>query len=112
MKYYKIVWGFDSEDIVPIDETELEKAFYCFITKKDGVFARGAVKGDKIIAIQPDFHRAMGWNTGHKLGPDDYAELSSKGVDRAHLNLLEDTKSKVHYQLSNVQDLKQLTDPS
>jgi hypothetical protein len=106
MKYFKIVWGFDSEDIIPIDETELEKAFYCFITKKDGVFAHGAVKGDKIIAIQPDFHRAMGWNRGHKLGPDDYAELSSKGVDRSHMALLEDTKAKVQHQLSSGEDTK------
>lgn len=95
MKYYKLVRGYGPEDYIEIDETELEKAYYCFLQKKDGIYSGGAVRGSEILAIQPDYHRAMGWNRGYKLGPDDYAQLSEEGVNRSHMTLLAETKQKV-----------------
>lgn len=103
MKYFKIVWGYNAEDYVQIDETELEKAYYAHLTKKDAVFSGGSVSGDKIIAIKEDFHRAMGWNRGYKLSADDFAELSQKGIDRNYQKFLFKTKERVHYLIETKQ---------
>ncbi len=96
MKFYKLVRGYGPEDYIEIDETELEKAYYCFLEKKDSVYSGGAVRGSQIMAIQPDYHRAMGWNRGYKLASEDYAEISQKGIDRGHMNFLADIKTKVN----------------
>lgn len=96
MRHYKIIRGYDAEAYIEIDETELEKAYYAFLHKKDGIYSGGAVRGSDILAIQPDYHRAMGWNRGYKLGPDDYAQLSSEGVNRDHMNFLVETKEMVN----------------
>lgn len=103
MKYYKIIRGYSAEDYIEIDETELEKAYGAFLMKKDGVYSGGAVRGSEILAIQPDFHRTMGWNRGYKLCALDYEELSDKGIDRACKNQLSEAKSKVEFLISNGQ---------
>jgi hypothetical protein len=97
MKYYKLITGFNVEDYIEIDETELEKAEACFLQKKDGVFSGGAIRGSKIEMIKPDYHRMMGWNRGYKLGLLDYDELSSKGLDKACQKQLAEAKDKVLY---------------
>jgi len=101
---YKIIHGYDAEDYIQIDDSELEKAFYCFLMKKDGVYSGGAVRGSQIMAIQPDYHRAMGWNRGYKLCANDYEELSQKGIDRKHHRLLSETKEKVQYLIDTKQE--------
>lgn len=106
MKFYKIVWGYDAEDMVQIDETELAKAMQCFITKKDGIFKNGPMKGDRIITIQPDYHRVMGWNPGYKLTAEDYGEIGPQ-VRREHENFLEEAKYQVN-QINTPQEPKQL----
>lgn len=106
MKYYKIVFGYDAEDYIGIDETELKKAYYAFLAKKDAVYSGGAVRGAQITAIQPDYHRAMGWNRGWKLGPDDYAQLTEEGVDRAHTHYLNEVKEEVKALISSGQEVK------
>lgn len=78
MKYFKIKTGFRAEDSISITESELESALYAFITDSKGVFRNGAVSGKNIISITEDWHKAMGWNAGHVLGPDDYAEIREK----------------------------------
>lgn len=103
MKYFKIITGYDSEDYLEVDETELEKAYYCFLEKKDSIFSGGACKGSQILLIKPDFNRAMGWNRGYKLGPDDYAELKSKGLDRSYRDLLADVENKVQHLIQTKQ---------
>ncbi len=95
MNYYKLIRGYSAEDFIGIDETELEKATYCFLEKKDAAYSGGSVRGSEIIAIQPDYHRTMGWNRGHKLGADDFAELSSRGVDKACQYALSEAREKV-----------------
>lgn len=103
MKNFKLIRGYGPEDYIEINEDELEKALYCFLEKKDGVFTGGAIRGSQILAIQPDYHKAMGWNRGHKLEALDYAELSEKGIDRAHTHLLSTTKEKVQYLMGSNQ---------
>jgi len=109
-KFYKVVWGFDAEDYVPIDESELEKAIYAHATGKTAIFSEGSISGSKIIAIQPDYHRAMGWSPGWKLGADDFNELADKGIDRAHRDHLSLAKERVHDMIATGKQPGQLSE--
>jgi len=100
-KYFKVIRGYGNEDYISISEKELEKAYYCFLEKKDSVFDEGAIRGSSIIAIQPDYNRTMGWNRGYKLGPDDYEDLRIKGVDVELRRTLELAQEKMNYVLEN-----------
>jgi len=103
---FKIIHGYNPEDYIEINKEEVEKAFYCFLEKKDAVFSGGAIKGSNILMIKPNFHKVMGWNRGHKLDEYDYAEISSKGLDRKMENFLQNKKDKVQYLIkSGKQDL-------
>ena len=102
--YYKIIFGFDAEDYIQIDGSELEKAYYAFLKKKDAVYSGGAIRGTNISAIQPDYHRAMGWNRGHVLLDDDFEEISKKGIDNAHMHNFSEIKSKVHHLIQTNQE--------
>jgi hypothetical protein len=94
---YKIIRGYGTEDYLEIEDSELEKAYYCFLEKKDSIFSGGAIKGSQILAIQPDFHKTMGWNRGYKLDEYDYADMNEKGIDKKLQHLLSETKEKVQY---------------
>jgi hypothetical protein len=102
--YYKLKIGYGLEEYIQITRDELEKATYCFLTKKDSVYSGGACKGSEILAIQPDFHRVMNWNRGWKLTGDDYDELRQKGIDRKMNKELEDTKIKIQYLIETRQE--------
>lgn len=102
--YYKIIFGYDAEDYIEITGEELEKASYAHLKKKDGSYSGGTVSGDKIIAIQPDYHKAMGWNRGYKLGSEDYAEISNKNIDTKHKNYLSTTKDKIYHLIETKQE--------
>lgn len=104
MSYYKIIHGFNIEDYIEIEESEVQKAFYCFLMKKDSVFSGGAVKGSLIQAIKPDFHRVMKWNRGYKLLSDDFEELANKGIDRKMQHFLSVEKEKVQYLIQSKQE--------
>lgn len=80
MKYYRVYTGFT--DYIPIDSTEIEKAMYAFITGNPVAFQDGATT--RIDRIVPDYHRAMGWNPGHKLEADDWNELARDGVKQSY----------------------------
>lgn len=103
MKHFKIIRGYNTEDYIEINETELEKAYGAFLMKKDGVYSGGAVRGSEIIAIQPDYHKTMGWNRGYKLGEDDYAELRRKKIDSDMKSMLSNMNIKVKYLLDSGQ---------
>jgi hypothetical protein len=102
--YYKIIRGYSSEDYIEINQDELEKASYCFLMKKDAIYSGGAVKGSEILAIQPDYHRTMGWNRGYKLQAEDYSELKEKGLDRKMQLELEKAGDKVKYLIETRQE--------
>ncbi len=101
--YYKIIHGFNPEDYIEIEPSEVQKAFYCFLEKKDSVFSGGAIRGSQIMEIKPDFHRAMGWNRGYKLNSEDFGELSEKGIDRKAQTFLARSKEVVEHLLKTGQ---------
>ncbi len=101
MKYFKIIRGYSAEDYIEINETELEKAYGAFLMKKDSVYSGGAVRGSEILAIQPDYHRTMGWNRGYKLGDLDYSELREKGIENKMRDMISNTKLKIQYLIEN-----------
>lgn len=102
--FYKIIRGYDAENYIPIDASEVQKAYYCFLQKKDSIFSGGAIKGSEIVMISPDFHRIMGWNRGYKLGVDDFEELAQKNIDKKCQSFLSMTKEAVQYLIETKQE--------
>lgn len=86
-----------------IDEDELEKAIFSFITGKPVLFKSGAAIRH-IESIMPDYHATMGWNEGHKLGADDFAEIRSRGVENKLSKKYEEITNKVQYLIENKQE--------
>lgn len=95
--YYKIIHGYDEERFTPIDSDELEKAYGLFLIGGRAVFKQGAIDSKYIQAIQPDWHRIMGWAQDYKLGPDDYNELADKGIDIKARGLQSKVQERVQY---------------
>ncbi len=98
---FKIIHGYNPEDYIEIEKEEVEKAFYCFLEKKDSLFSGGAIKGSNILMIKPDFHKVMKWNRGYKLDEYDWAEIREKGLDVRMQKYLEEKKDKIQYLLIN-----------
>lgn len=96
MKYFRVKYGYKNDEFISVDEQELPMAMRAHITGKKGVFKEGAVSGDKIIAIVPDWQRVMGWNRDYNLMGEDYDEIGTK-PQREYQNLLQETK----YQIEN-----------
>lgn len=95
---YKIVYGFEADNYLPIDADELEKAQYAHMTQSRAIFKAGSGDFTKSgIFIQPDFNAAMGWTRGYKLTADDYVEIERNGVDTAHREYFEKIKERVEY---------------
>ena len=94
--FYKILCGYNTEQAVPITESELEKAYGIFLLGGRSIFSGGAVDGRYIHTIVPDWHRMMGWTPEHRLGMDDWHELRLKGLDRA----ARDTQQQMHVRVS------------
>lgn len=99
--YFKLIRGYGVEDFISIGSEELEKAFYAFLTKKDAVYSGGAIKGSEIVAIQPDYHKTMGWNRGIKFDSYDYQDLRREGIEDSMLLKIRSTKEKVIYLMEN-----------
>ena len=91
MKYYRVYTNFT--EYIPIDSTEIERAMYAFITESSLLLNNGAIT--RIDRIVPDFHREMGWNPTHKIGPDDDAELASKGISHAYHRAIGTVRERV-----------------
>ena len=76
MKYYKIQFGFNEADYLPITSNELPKALALFMEKTGrAIFESGTVRGQDIMRIVEDWHRARGWNQGYKMLPEDFADI-------------------------------------
>lgn len=101
MRYFKVIRGFGQEDFIPIDETELERALYAQMTGNSVLILKnGSVMGNHISAIMPDFHRAMGWNYAHRMGPEDHDEIHRSGAAQAHSGAIGEAKERIRYFLS------------
>lgn len=78
-RYFKIRIGYGQGDdhFVRINDDELETAYFIFMNPENGraIFRDGPVRGKDIISIDEDWHRAMGWNYDHQMGPDDWDQI-------------------------------------
>jgi hypothetical protein len=102
MKHFKVMIGYD--DFIAIDETELEKAIYAQIVGNIVVtFKNGSMIGNRISAVLPDWHKAMGWNYAHKLDAYDFDELNHKGVSKEYAGLVGEAKDRVNYFMASGQ---------
>lgn len=102
MRYFKIKIGYGEDEYVRIDETELEKAYGVFLTDGKGVFSGGTVRGQDIIAIKEDWHRAMGYNPLYKLRAEDMNEIQ-KEVGKEYQGVLEHASARVKYLIEHGQ---------
>ena len=72
--FFKVIHGFDNQDFIRIDETELEKAMYAHLTGKVAILGGSTIRGSNIISIKPD----MGFLPGYEMQPEDFIELKAK----------------------------------
>lgn len=93
---FKVKHGFENQDFIKIDESELEKAIYAQMSGKVGIFKGGTVRGSNIISITPDW----GFNAGYELQAEDFAEIRNSGAERKARELMEQAKDHV-YELVN-----------
>ena len=76
MKYYKLQFGYEENEYLPITGDELPKALALFMEKTGrAIFENGAMRGQDIMRITPDWHTAKGWNKGYKMQPEDFKEI-------------------------------------
>lgn len=102
---YKIVYGYEPDNYIPIDGDELEKAIYAHMTLARAAFRAGSADFSRGgIFIQPDFNASMGWTRGYKLTPDDFAEIEHHGVDRKHRDFESNVKNRIEYLRANKQE--------
>jgi len=93
-KYFKVY--LDYSRWLPIEDDELEKALYAFITGKPTVFKMGAAT--RIESIIPDFNKSLGWNSDYRPTADDQSDLEK--VKPAYQGYLGRVKEKVQYLIS------------
>lgn len=76
-KYFKIVYGYNEGDYLPITADELHKAFVVAMKGGSANFEAGFYRdrGKDTMRITEDWHRIMGWNRGYKMVEEDYAEI-------------------------------------
>lgn len=91
MKYYRIKYGYGKDEFYSVDETELPKAIRAQINGTVAIFNEGTIAGNSIMAIMPDFNRAMGYNRDYQLTGEDYAEIGQKRQEE-HRLFLENAK--------------------
>jgi hypothetical protein len=75
MRYFRVQTGYNENQFVSIDETELETALYAFITEAKVIFKNGAIRGKDIVNIKEDWNKAMGYNSNYKLTPEDWTDI-------------------------------------
>lgn len=78
-KYYKIHLGYDKE--ISIREKDLPRAVYAQITGDLLVLDSASVVGSSITLIEPDYHKAMGFNEGYKLQAEDWKYINRDCAD-------------------------------
>lgn len=104
MKFFRIKTGYNEGDFVSIDDTELEIALHIFMTDGKAIFKNGVVRGKDIIAINEDWHKAMGINPLWKLDADDWNEIGKRGIRREYANILQVAKDRVQYLVQSGQE--------
>lgn len=97
-KKYKIVYGYNESDYLPINENELPKAIAMYIEGNGrGIFENGAIRAQDIMRIVPDWHADQGWNRGWKMQPADFDAI--KHLERPYKETYEQAKTIAHIAL-------------
>jgi len=73
-KKFKVVYGYDGNAYMTIDENDLPKAYAVFIEGAGrALFSTGeAIRGQDIIRIEIDWHADQDWNKGYEMQVLDY----------------------------------------
>lgn len=95
---YLVRYGYGDEMTISIEEKDLEKAVYAWMSQRKVNLTDALLDGKYIISITEDFHSPMGWNKSHKLEDEDWNQLRKSGV-------LDYYKDKINSAKQNVQDL-------
>lgn len=91
-RYFKIIYGYGESDYLPITHDELIKACILFMDGSGrGFFKKGAVRGQDIMRILPDWHADQGWSKGWKMQPEDFQEI--KHLERGYQEIYEVAKA-------------------
>lgn len=84
-KSFKIKIGYGSDEYIPIEKSELSKAYYTFMTEGKMITNDGyAIRGKDIIRIEPNWNGIMGYNKDYKLTGEDYEYIGEKRMKEAH----------------------------
>ncbi len=82
MKKFKIVYGFGEGEYLAISGNELHKAIALFMEKNGrAIFENGAIRGQDIMRIVPDWHAVRGWNKSWGMTPDDFEDIKPLEAD-------------------------------
>jgi hypothetical protein len=106
MKYFRVKTGYDKNEFISIDETELPMALRAQVTGRVAIFKEGTISGNHIMSITPDYQRMKGWNRDYQLTGEDYEYIGTKMVDDFRV-FLENVKLKT---ISGMEEKKQLHD--
>jgi hypothetical protein len=71
--YFRVWLGY--EKFISITHDELNKALAAHLSGGIALLANGSVSGKSITLIEPDYHRAMGYNEAYKLTPEDWNQI-------------------------------------
>lgn len=95
MRYFKLQTGFNPEDFISITENELEKAIYAQITGAVAIFNNGTVRGNNILSLKEDIYKAMDWNYGYKILPEEWTEINNSLKRQGYVGLISQAKNNV-----------------
>lgn len=93
----------DFTESITIDESEIEKAIFAFITRSSVVFKKGGGAMERVASIMPDWNATMGWNEGHKLDAYDWKEINSKNIKEKVNMFYEQAEKRVEYFINTKQ---------
>lgn len=91
MKYYRVKYGYGKDEFYSVEESELAKAIKAQGDSSIFICSEGTISGNNIMAIMPDYNRALGYKRDYAMTGEDYDELP-RSVQREHTELLEQTK--------------------
>lgn len=101
---YKILQGYEHERDITINADELDRAYGVFMLGGRWIFSGGAVDGKNIQTIVEDYHSTMGWHNEHKLDNYDYQELDKKGISKKMKEIMNESKERVQYLISQKEE--------
>jgi hypothetical protein len=102
-RFFRVKYGYGKMDQVTISESELERAIYSQIKGTPMLLGTSMVKGNNIIAIQPNYHKHTGWNDWYEpKDADDWKQIKRDCPD--YSGVVEKYKLRVQHLLQSGQD--------